>query len=179
MCNEVSQEDWMKFENRPKFEDKSFKPSKHWWLGHSKSYSGELGTIEPLARYDNILSRKIKFDLQMIMSMLKPMDWRVKMIEIFLPKREISLSLQWYLFDFKNCDSYNLCTPFKHDSRCALFSLLSFVTTNSTPQREAQRMSCLKGVQRLYQLRYGVTRKSRTMSVSVWHLVLLLPTVHG
>ena len=45
--------------------------------------------------------------------------------------------------------SYNLCTPFKHDSRCALFSLLSFVTTNSTPQREAQRMSCLKGVQRL------------------------------
>ena len=45
---------------------------------------------------------------------------------------------------------YNLCTPFKHDSRCALFSLLSFVTTNSTPQREAQRMSCLKGVQRLF-----------------------------
>ena len=43
----------------------------------------------------------------------------------------------------------NLCTPFKHDSRCALFSLLSFVTTNSTPQREAQRMSCLKGVQTL------------------------------
>ena len=42
-----------------------------------------------------------------------------------------------------------LRTPFKHDSRCAFFSLLSFVTTNSTPQREAQRMSCLKGVQRL------------------------------
>ena len=38
----------------------------------------------------------------------------------------------------------NLCSPFKHDSRCALFSLLSFVTTNSTPQREAQRMSCFK-----------------------------------
>ena len=45
--------------------------------------------------------------------------------------------------------SSQLWTPFKHDSRCALFSLLSFVTTNSTPQREAQRMSCLKGVQRL------------------------------
>ena len=43
----------------------------------------------------------------------------------------------------------NLRTPFKHDSRCALFSLLSFVSKNSTPQREAQRMSCLKGVQRL------------------------------
>ena len=47
------------------------------------------------------------------------------------------------------CERYKLYTPFKHDSRCALFSLLSFVTTNLTPQREAQRMSCLKGVQRL------------------------------
>ena len=43
-----------------------------------------------------------------------------------------------------------LGTPFKHGSRCALFSLLSFVTKNSAPQREAQRMSCLKGVQRLH-----------------------------
>ena len=34
--------------------------------------------------------------------------------------------------------------------RCALFSLLSFVTRNSTPQREALRMSCLKGVQCLH-----------------------------
>ena len=40
--------------------------------------------------------------------------------------------------------SYNLRTPLKHDSRCALFSLSSFVATNSTPQREAQRMSCLR-----------------------------------
>ena len=54
------------------------------------------------------------------------------------------------IIDFcKSRKSYKLRTPFKHDSRCALFSLLSFVTTNSTPQREAQRMSCLKGVQRL------------------------------
>ena len=44
------------------------------------------------------------------------------------------------------CNVFKLRTPFKDDSRCALFSLLSFVTINSTPQREAQRMSCLKGV---------------------------------
>ena len=30
---------------------------------------------------------------------------------------------------------YDLCNPFKHDLRCALFSLLSFVKTNSTSQR--------------------------------------------
>ena len=52
-------------------------------------------------------------------------------------------------FENKGINKCKLRSPFKHDSRCALFSLLSFVTTNSTPQREAQRMSYLKGVQRL------------------------------
>ena len=37
---------------------------------------------------------------------------------------------------------------------CVLFSLVSFVKTNSTPQREAQRRSCLKGSQRLYNIIY-------------------------
>ena len=51
-----------------------------------------------------------------------------------------------FFFSFPSHESYNLRTPFKYDSRCAL---LSFVTTNSTPQREVQWMSYLKGVQRL------------------------------
>ena len=53
-------------------------------------------------------------------------------------------------FHWRTLTTCKLRTPFKHDSRCALFSILSFATTNSTLQREAQRMSCLKGVQRLY-----------------------------
>ena len=46
---------------------------------------------------------------------------------------------------------YNLRTPFKYDSRCALFFLLFFCDNkHNTTEREAQRMSYLKGVQRLY-----------------------------
>ena len=69
----------------------------------------------------------------------------------------------WSFYDIK----YNLCTPFKHDSRCALFSLLSFVTTNS-PQREAQRMSCLKGVHSLYVTGVSVNAVLQTTIFIMW-----------
>ena len=58
-----------------------------------------------------------------------------------------------------------LRTPFKHDSRGALFSLLSFVTTNSTSQREAQRMSCLKGVQRLLESKWSFYKNGQNVKV--------------
>ena len=52
----------------------------------------------------------------------------------------------------KNIDQLisNLCNPFKYDLHCALFSHLSLLKTKSTPQREAQRRSYLKGLHRLY-----------------------------
>ena len=40
----------------------------------------------------------------------------------------------------------NLCTPFKHDIRCASLCGVEFVVTK---EKRAQRESCLKGVLRL------------------------------
>ena len=47
--------------------------------------------------------------------------------------------------------SCNLCEPFNPDLRCALFFPSFLLKTNSTPQREAQRRSGLKGSQRLHE----------------------------
>ena len=57
----------------------------------------------------------------------------------------VIFGLQSYLTSSYN----NHCNPFKYDLRCALFSLLSLLKTKSTPQWEPQRMSYLKGLQRL------------------------------
>ena len=43
----------------------------------------------------------------------------------------------------------NLCTPFKHDIRCASLCGVEFVVTKKRTEKRAQRESCLKGVQRL------------------------------
>ena len=45
--------------------------------------------------------------------------------------------------------TYNLCTPFKHDIRCASLCGVEFVVTKKRREKRAQRESCLKGVQRL------------------------------
>ena len=91
--------------------------------------------------------------------------------EAFYPENyrfnEISIPVRVQKFVFEvhedrlKISSYNLRSPFKYDSRCALFSLLSFVTTNSTPQKEAQRMSYLKEVQILQQS--PLARRVQTM----------------
>ena len=56
------------------------------------------------------------------------------------------------VFEIVDRNANNLCNPFKYDLRCALFSLLSFVKTNLTPQgeREAKRRPYLKGLHRLH-----------------------------
>ena len=46
----------------------------------------------------------------------------------------------------KYITKYNLCTPFKHDIRCAS---LCGVVTKERREKRAQRESCLKGVQSL------------------------------
>ena len=49
----------------------------------------------------------------------------------------------------KNRFTSNLCTPFKHDIRCASLCGVEFVVTKERREKRAQRESCLKGVQRL------------------------------
>ena len=44
---------------------------------------------------------------------------------------------------------YNLCTPFKHDIRCASLCGVEFVVTKERREKRAQRESCLKGVRSL------------------------------
>ena len=44
----------------------------------------------------------------------------------------------------------NLCTPFKHDIRCASLRGVEFVVTKERREKRAQRESCLKGVRSLY-----------------------------
>ena len=44
---------------------------------------------------------------------------------------------------------YNLCTPFKHDIRCASLCGVEFVITKERREKRAQRESCLKGVRAL------------------------------
>ena len=43
----------------------------------------------------------------------------------------------------------NLCTPFKHDIRCASLCGVKFVVTKERREKRAQRESCLKGVRSL------------------------------
>ena len=43
-----------------------------------------------------------------------------------------------------------LCTPFKHDIRCASLCGVEFVVTKERREKRAQRESCLKEVQRLH-----------------------------
>ena len=43
----------------------------------------------------------------------------------------------------------NLCTPFKHDIRCASLCGVEFVITKERRKKRAQRESCLKGVRSL------------------------------
>ena len=45
--------------------------------------------------------------------------------------------------------NYNLCTPFKHDIRCASLCGVEFVVTKERREKRAQRESCLKGVRAL------------------------------
>ena len=50
-----------------------------------------------------------------------------------------------------NChqQSYNLCTPFKYDIRCASLCGVEFVVTKKRREKRAQHESYLKGVRRL------------------------------
>ena len=43
----------------------------------------------------------------------------------------------------------NLCSPFKHDIRCASLCGVEFVVTKERREKRAQRESCLKGVRSL------------------------------
>ena len=45
--------------------------------------------------------------------------------------------------------TFNLCTPFKYDIRCASLCGVDFVVTKKRREKRAQRKSYLKGVQRL------------------------------
>ena len=47
---------------------------------------------------------------------------------------------------------YNLCTPFKHDIRCASLCGSEFVVTKERREKRAQRESCLKEVRSLLYL---------------------------
>ena len=55
----------------------------------------------------------------------------------------------------ENKISYNLCTPFKHDIRCASLCGVEFVVTKERREKRAQRESCLKGVNSLIFLIYS------------------------
>ena len=65
------------------------------------------------------------------------------------------------------CKVIYLCNPFNSDRGCALFSLLSYLKTNSTPQREAPRRSGLKGLQRLLVNYTGVLNPREKVIVEV------------
>ena len=53
--------------------------------------------------------------------------------------------------------SYNPCTPFKHDIRCASLCGVEFVFTKERREKRAQRESCLKGVRALHGQPYSYT----------------------
>ena len=55
----------------------------------------------------------------------------------------------WSFFPMIICIIYNLCTPFKHDIRCASLCDVEFVVTKERRGKRAQRESCLKGVRSL------------------------------
>ena len=77
-------------------------------------------------------------------------NFSFEITEFIFHRLESFLDLRSCAMNHVNHGLYdNLCTPFKHDIRCASLCGVEFVVTKKRREKRAQRESCLKGVQRL------------------------------